>query len=330
MKTAKILIIRFSSIGDIVLTTPVIRIAKTQIKNAEVHLVTKKGFVSVVGANPYLDKIHAYEDDLKGLIGQLKRENYTHIIDLHNNLRSLKIKRSLTAPNASFKKLNVEKWLAVNFKQIHKLPNVHIVERYLETLNSFSVSNDNKGLDYFIPEEELVAKASLPETHHNGFVAWVIGGSYATKMLPNEKIVETLRNVTKPIVLLGGPEDAENGKLIASKIGKTVFNACGKFSINESASLVQQADKVLSNDTGLMHVAAAFGKPILSFWGNTIPEFGMYPYMPKNPERSTIMQVEDLRCRPCSKLGFKKCPKKHFYCMNLLEKDKIVEWINAQ
>ncbi len=323
----KILIIRFSSIGDIVLTTPVIRMAKEQIEGAEVHLVTKKSFASIVEANPYLDKIHVLEDKLKPLLAELKAEQYTHVIDLHNNLRSAKIKRAIDGPNFSFKKLNIEKWQAVNFKQIGKLPDVHIVDRYLETLTEFGVKNDNKGLDYFIPEKDKVELTALPEVHRKGYAAWVIGGSYFTKIFPAQKVIETLRRVNKPVVLLGGPEDKKAGAEIAAKLGEQVFNACGKFNLNQSASLVQQADKVLSNDTGLMHIAAAFNKPILSFWGNTIPEFGMYPYIPQNTELSTQMQVEDLRCRPCSKLGYKKCPKKHFYCMKLIDVDKVVEWV---
>lgn len=326
----KILIIRFSSIGDIVLTTPVVRIAKTQLENATVHFVTKNGFKSILEANPYIDKVHVLNDNLKSLIKELKAENFTHVIDLHNNLRSLKIKRAIDAPNSSFKKLNIEKWQAVNFKQIHKLPAAHIVDRYLDTLSKFKIKNDLKGLDYFIPESDVVPASELPETHQSGYIAWVIGGSYFTKMLPTEKIIDTLRKTSVPVVLVGGPEDMDNGKLIANKIGNQVFNACGKFNLNQSASIVKRASKVLSNDTGLMHIAAAFNKPILSFWGNTIKEFGMYPYMPMNESLSTIMEVNDLRCRPCSKLGFKKCPKKHFYCMQLLETDRIADWINAQ
>lgn len=323
----KILIIRFSSIGDIVLTTPVIRIVKEQIEGAEVHFVTKKSFASIVEANPYLDKVHVLEDKLKPLLAELKAERYTHVIDLHNNLRSAKIKRAIDAPNFSFRKLNIEKWRAVNLKQINRLPDVHIVNRYLETLQEFNVKNDNKGLDYFIPEKDKVELSDLPLSHQKGYTAWVIGGSYFTKIFPTQKVIESLRRIDKPVVLLGGPEDKNAGAEIAAKIGEQVFNACGKFNLNQSASLVEQADKVLSNDTGLMHIAAAFNKPILSFWGNTIPEFGMYPYMPQKPQLSTLMQVEGLRCRPCSKLGFKKCPKKHFYCMELMDVDKVVEWM---
>jgi ADP-heptose:LPS heptosyltransferase len=77
-----------------------------------------------------------------------------------------------------------------------------------------------------------------------------------------------------------------------------------------------------------MHIAAALRKPIVSIWGNTIPEFGMYPYFPMNSARSVISEVKDLHCRPCSKLGFKKCPKQHFKCMMLQDEVFISKSIN--
>lgn len=323
----KILIIRFSSIGDIVLTTPVIRIAKQQIPNAEIHFLTKKSFSTVLAGNPYIDKLIPVEGKLSKTIKSIKQENYDFVVDLHNNLRSSRVKRILKSPSSSFNKLNVEKWLMVNFKR-NRLPKLHIVDRYLKTLDSFGVKNDQKGLDYFIPEKDIVDKTTLPESHQNGFIGWVIGGSYFTKMLPLNKILDVGRKLNKPVVLLGGPEDAEKGQEIVSKLGKQFYNACGKYNLNQSASLVKQADKIMTNDTGLMHVAAAFNKPILSFWGNTIPEFGMAPYTPTQPESSQIMEINDLRCRPCSKLGFKKkCPKGHFYCMELIDSSEVVEWV---
>lgn len=325
----KILIIRFSSIGDIVLTTPVIRIAKEQIPGSEVHFLTKKSFHSIVKNNPYIDKCFLVEDNLSEVIEKLKEEKYDFVVDLHKNLRSAKVKRALKVPSKSFEKLNLEKWMFVNLKQ-NRMPDIHIVERYIQTLESFRVKNDNKGLDYFIDSVDEVSLTELPESHQNGYVGWVIGGSYFTKMLPANKIVEVLRKTNHPILLLGGPEDAEKGEDIRLKIGAQVFNSCGKYSLNQSASLVKQANKILTNDTGLMHIAAAFNKPILSFWGNTVPEFGMTPYLPQNPHRSKIMEIKDLRCRPCSKLGFKKsCPKKHFYCMQLYDVSEIIEWIEG-
>jgi ADP-heptose:LPS heptosyltransferase len=142
----------------------------------------------------------------------------------------------------------------------------------------------------------------------------VIGGQHATKMMPLAKLIEVCHALKSPVVLLGGPEDAAKGEAISDAIGPQVFNACGKFKLDESASLVQQALWVISHDTGLMHVAAAFKKRIVSVWGNTVPELGMHPYLPD--AGSKMVEVKNLSCRPCSKIGFSKCPKKHFQCMD--------------
>lgn len=325
----KFLILRFSSIGDIVLTTPVIRCLKQQVEGeVSVHYITKKQFAPLLESNPYLDKVHVLQDNLQATIAELKAEQFDYIIDLHNNLRTLRIKRSLPALAFSFDKLNWQKWLLVNFK-INKLPQVHIVDRYLETVKAFEVKNDGKGLDYFIPDKDVVAPAALDPALANGYVAFVIGGSFATKVMPEDKIVKICSGITLPVVLLGGKEDADRGKKIAIKAGAHVLNFCGKFNLNQSASLVQQAAKVITHDTGLMHIAAAFNKPIISIWGNTVPDFGMYPYLPRNEEASTVFEIKDLPCRPCSKLGHAKCPKKHFYCMNLIETDAVAEAANS-
>src|SRR4051812_37393796 len=144
----KFLIIRFSSIGDIVLTTPVIRCLKQQVAGAEVHYLTKRGFKAVLENNPYIDKLHLLGDDLDETILQLQRENFDYIIDLHKNLRTLKVKRGLNkVKSVSFNKLNIQKWFLTAFK-INMLPTVHIVDRYLQTIKKFGVENDGKGLDY--------------------------------------------------------------------------------------------------------------------------------------------------------------------------------------
>ena len=127
--------------------------------------------------------------------------------------------------------------------------------------------------------------------------------------------------------MLGGDEDAQKGDRIKNAVGDLVFNACGKFNINQSASLVKQANKIITNDTGLMHIAAAFKKEIISLWGNTIPEFGMYPYMPGFENKSHLLEVKSLSCRPCSKIGFEKCPKKHFDCMEKIDVVKFNQLI---
>lgn len=320
----KILIIRFSSIGDIVLTTPVIRCLKQQLKDSEIHFLTKEQFVPIVKANPYIDKFHFIKNDLKQILPQLKSENFDFIVDLHKNFRSVFVKLKLRKPSKTYNKLNIKKWLLVNFK-INLLPEIHIVDRYFKAVKILSVKNDGKGLDYFIPENEKVNISELPSTHQNGFIGFAIGGKHNTKMFPVEKIISVCKKINTPVVLLGGYEDIKTADYIKKSVGDKIYNACGKYSINQSASLVRHAEKIITNDTGLMHIAAAFKKNIISIWGNTVPAFGMYPYLPETEKnKSVIVEVKNLRCRPCSKLGYKKCPKGHFDCMQKITEEKII------
>jgi len=320
----KILLIRFSSIGDIVLVSPVIRSLKTQL-NCELHVLTKNKYRNLYASNPYVDKIHVFEKRAVEAIPELKRESFNFIVDLQKNLRSLRVKRELKLPGSSFPKLNVKKWLLVNFK-INRLEDVHIVDRYFRAVESLGVKNDGKGLDYFLPEAEYVNLKDYPPLKKNGYVGLVIGGLHKTKVLPVDKAARILNRLPWPVVLLGGKEDRENGEAIRNLTeNKQVLNACGELSLNESASLVRQAGIIITNDTGLMHIAAAFRKPIISIWGNTVPEFGMYPYEPGDEDKVVIAEVKGLKCRPCSKIGYKKCPKKHFKCMIDQDEDFIVK-----
>ena len=308
----KILIIRFSSIGDIVLTTPVIRCLKKQL-NADVHYLTKSSFKGMLNNNPYVDKVHCIDKEIsKELIAELKAENFDFVADLHHNLRTLRLKNALNISSKSFPKYNIQKWLLVNLK-IDRMPKIHIVDRYMETVSNLGIVNDMAGLDYFIPESSKVDLSQLPKIQASGYVGLVIGGQHATKMMPVSKLIEVCDSLKEPVLLLGGPEDTERGDEIVQAIGEKVFNACGKFKLDESASLVEQAKWIITHDTGLMHIAAAFKKRIVSVWGNTVPELGMYPYQADS--QSKIVEIKGLSCRPCSKIGYSKCPKGHFKCM---------------
>ena len=308
----KILIIRFSSIGDIVLTTPVLRCLKKQL-NAEVHYLTKSSFKGMLNNNPYVDKVHTIDKEVsKELIAELKAENFDFVADLHHNIRTLRLKRSLNLLSKSFPKYNIQKWLLVNLK-IDRMPKIHIVDRYMETVSNLGIVNDMAGLDYFIPESSKVDLSQLPKIQASGYVGLVIGGQHATKMMPVSKLIEVCDSLKEPVLLLGGPEDTERGEEIVQATGEKVFNACGKFKLDESASLVEQAKWIITHDTGLMHIAAAFKKRIVSVWGNTVPELGMYPYQADS--QSKIVEIKGLSCRPCSKIGYSKCPKGHFKCM---------------
>lgn len=331
-----ILIIRFSSIGDIVLTTPVIRAVKRQMPDAQVHFLTKPNFKAVVEGNPYIDELHLLKEDFNATIQDLKNAKIDFVVDLHQNLRTLKVKQALGVPSESFPKLNVQKWLLVNFKMKSLMPDKSIVERYFETVSKLGIKNDGEGLDYFIPEDSKIKQDDLPMSHWAGFVACVLGGSKGTKQLPISQWIDFATACPYPIVMLGGPEDKAMGDAIAAAIpNMKVYNSCGKFKLNESADIVRKAKVVVSNDTGLMHIAAAFQKPIVSLWGNTIPELGMYPYYGANnlkeivSNKSVIVENNNLSCRPCSKIGYDQCPKKHFKCMRDLDMKKAVDAVVA-
>jgi ADP-heptose:LPS heptosyltransferase len=312
----KILIIRFSSIGDIVLTTPVVRCLKLQLPDTEIHYLSKKSFQSILENNPYITKVHTIEKDIKEIADVLKKENFDCIVDLHNNLRSLHIKGILRKPATVFKKLNFKKWLLVNFKT-NVMPAVHVVDRYMQTIEKFGIKNDQKGLDYFIPKKDEVSTQTFPVTHQNGYIGFVIGAKHFTKQLPIEKIISICKKLNQPIILLGGKEDAERGELISKAVGSAIYNACGVYNLNQSASIIRQATKIISHDTGLMHIAAAFQKEIISVWGNTVPAFGFSPYLPA--PASKMVEVQGLSCRPCSKIGYDQCPKGHFKCMKEID-----------
>ena len=328
----KVLIIRFSSIGDIVLTTPVIRCLKQQVKDVEVHYLTKATYVALLTGNPYIDKFHFLGEDLDAITEELKKEKFDCVIDLHHNLRTMRVKKALNVKSHSFSKLNLQKWLLTNLK-IHMMPDKSIVERYFETVSSLGVTNDGKGLDYFLPENKKLSNNDIPMSHWGGYVGCVIGGSYNTKKLPVDQWKKFCELVPYPVVLLGGPEDGGDGQVIAAQDPIKIYNSCGKFDLNESAELVKIARVIVSNDTGLMHVAAAFQKPIISLWGNTSPEMGMFPYYGFNnlkervAPKSVIMEMDKLSCHPCSKLGYNRCPKKHFKCMNDLDMSFAVEQV---
>ncbi len=323
--TVKFLIVRFSSIGDIVLTTPVVRNLKQQVEDAEIHYLTKKQYVGIIETNPYVDKVHVLDDSFSELIPKLHTEHYHYLIDLHKNLRTLKVKRVLRTAAFSFNKVNWEKWLMVNLK-VNKLPDIHIVDRYMDTIKPFIEKNDMKGLDYFIPEKDEIDIATLPERFRNEYIAFAIGAQHATKRLPDEKIISICKKINQPIILLGDKNDSLVAEKALNAVGENIYNACGKYNLNQSASIVKQAKHVITHDTGLMHIAAAFKKKIISVWGNTIPEFGMYPYLPD--KNSEIIEVKGLKCRPCTKIGFKKCPEKHFKCMNDINEEQIVKLLN--
>ncbi|NLL27621.1 MAG: glycosyltransferase family 9 protein [Bacteroidales bacterium] len=316
----KILIYRISSIGDIVLTSPIVRCLKKQRPEDELHFLTRECYAETMSENPYITKLWTVKKSPMEIADNLKKENFDCMIDLHKNIRSFSLLARLRIRYYTFNKLNFYKWIFTKFKK-NLLPDIHIVDRYFKAVKNLNVKNDDLGLDFFMPKN-IQIDAKIPEK----YIVFAIGGTFFTKRYPKEKIVEFVKKSSLPVVLLGGKKDKENASFIEKSNSDKVFNLCAKLSLYGSAEIIKNASVVVSNDTGMMHIAAALHKPTVSIWGNTVPAFGMYPYFPKEiKENYVIIENKNLKCRPCSKLGFDSCPKKHFDCMQKIEADLIVD-----
>ncbi len=311
-----ILVLRFSSIGDILLCTPIFRALRQKYPNARILFLTLEKYAEVLETNPYIDEIWTINTRVSEISERLRAAHIDTIVDLHKNIRTQQVKRLLAkARYYSYHKLNMRKWLWVNLK-INSLPMKSIVQRYFEGLQALELQNDLRGLDYFIPDEDRIEmKKDIPYSHHAGYVVLGIGGSKATKRMPYQKWQELCLRLDFPMIAVGGPDERELGDLLASNIpDKKVYNACGKFGLHETADIIRRSQMVITHDTASMHMAAAFDKKIQVIWGNTSPYFGMYPYLPGESRAWHSAEVP-LRCRPCSKIGYAKCPRRHFKCM---------------
>ena len=216
----KILVLRFSSIGDIVLTTPVVRALAQQVPGAEVHFATKPAYRGLLEPNPYITKVHCLTGSLGDLVAALKAEQFDYIIDLHHNLRTRLIKLRLGVKSSSFDKLNWQKWLLVNFK-INRLPPCTSCSATWPPPPRWACKDDGRGLDYFIPAGQEVDLATLPAAVRSGYVAVAIGAQHATKRLPLEKLVELCQQLApRPIILLGGPEDAAVAEALIAAVSQ--------------------------------------------------------------------------------------------------------------
>ncbi len=321
----KILVIRFSSMGDIIYTTPVVRCLKKQLAGAEVHFLTKPAFKYIYDNNPYVDRLLLLKPDLTETIKEIKAEQYDYIIDLHNNLRTAIIKIRTGVRSSTYKKQTIRKWLSLKFN-LKLVPPVHLVDRYMKAVKFLGVKNDDQPIDYYIKADHQQDKL-LPATHQNNYVAFIIGAAHFTKRMPNEKIISICREINSPVVLLGGNDVKANGDMIAGELGSKVYNACGITSLDESVFLVSKATKVMGFDTGLTHIAEAFNRPIVSIWGGTVPELlGVQPYKVKQ----VLVAGIELPCRPCSKFGLAACPLGHFKCMYDIPESTIVDFVNNQ
>ncbi len=302
-----ILIIRLSSLGDVLLTTPLIRTFKKKYPNIEIDFVVKESYLEALKYNIHLRQILTYHPDRTNeLIKQLKEKRYNLVIDLQNNLRSRKILKNLGVETVVFKKPTFKKFLLVTTKINLLKDKMSIPFYYSKSLDNLQL--DENGLDLFIPQD-VESKLKKDEK----YIGFCPGSRHFTKMWPAEYFIELGNMLTKEgfkIVLFGGKDDKEIVKFIEGKI-KNSINLCNDNKLLQTAEDMKKCSLIVCNDSGLMHTATAVKTPVAAIFGSTVQEFGFAPYKAK----SIILENKSLSCRPCSHIGRDECPKGHFKCM---------------
>lgn len=320
----KILVIRLSSIGDIVLTSPIVRSLRGHFPEAEIHFLTKKAFVPLMQHNPHVDRVIAFEGDLKATIKGLKGEGYDFVLDLHHNIRSGMIRRRLGRPRSVYPKDRLATLLYTKLR-IGRLPDRHVVDRYAVALREMGADLDGGGLEFYLPKEARVVAGQLIGRHFTQQpIAMALGGNFATKRWPREHFVELLQRLGRPVILLGGKAEKNDAEWIAGQLKQQVLVAAGEYDLLLSAALMERCAYAVTHDSGFMHIGVALGVRLYTLWGNTVPEFGFAPY---RTDKAKILEVKGLGCRPCSKLGYDKCPKGHFKCMVDMKAEFVLEAI---
>lgn len=326
MNPGKILVIRLSAMGDVVLTTPALRSLRRRFPDARIDFLVKAAYAQVLQHNPSVDRVIPFEGEMRAAVEALRKENYDLVVDLHNNLRSKYLRRAL-APRRVV--LDKERWRTNLYIRlgIGSLPTTHVVERYQRAIAPLGCTPDDAGLDFFLMEEERErARLRLQSFSTVAPVAVVLGATKATKRWPTAYFAELLNALQLPVVLLGGPAEREEAHALLQQLQVPAFDAVGTYTIAQAAAFMRECRWVITHDTGMMHIAAAMNMKIFSIWGQTVPALGFSPY------KADWVAIENkgLNCRPCSKIGYDSCPKKHFKCMLELSPARVLEQIRAE
>lgn len=332
----KTLFLRLSSIGDIILTTPFIRVWKNTHPTSELHFVTREEYADLLIHHPSVDHVHTLDRE-RGFAGllALRRalfdERFTFVFDLHRTLKTRILTLGYPAERRAVKKLRLEKLLLVQLK-INRMRNIPpIAERYMTIAIEFGITPDGKGPEIFFPDSVRThALNTLRHLTWNGKAAIALcpGARHFTKRWPLDKYHVLCRQLAREhdmqILVFGGNDDRELGASLANA-NEHVVNLCGELNLLETAAALDVCRLAITNDSGLMHIATARRIPVVAIFGSTVREFGFFPYN----TMSIVLETSGLQCRPCTHIGRSSCPKGHFRCMNEITPQHVFEAVQS-
>ncbi|MBN1899065.1 MAG: glycosyltransferase family 9 protein [Spirochaetes bacterium] len=318
----KILIIRLSSLGDVALVHPVIK--KLHQKGHRIDLLTQKEYAPLFQANPFLEKIMAW-DKKKGnfsrVIKLVKDQKYDMIIDLQKNLRTFWLRIFFPGRSVTLKKYKFRRWLLINFK-INFLNKNSVVKNYLATLTKlgYRTSAQDAGYEIFsLPETAKKVKKLFKKGKR--FITVAPMAKWETKIWWGYKELVSMLSKKFPVLLLGTEEEAVRMKKWVT--GKNIFNLAGKLGILEMVEVIRQSSLLITNDSGIMHLGAGTETPLIAIFGCTTRGLGFFPLR----DNVRIIEVDQLRCRPCDYHGKDKCPRKHFKCMKNISVEMVLDQV---
>jgi lipopolysaccharide heptosyltransferase II len=315
----RILAIRFSSIGDILLTTPLLRAIRARHPAAHLALLTKKGFTPLVSDNPRVTEVIGLTSGqpLEQLAASLRERKFSHILDLHGSLRSRALRFLVPARWSGYRNHRVAREILIRYKKNVYPRDVPVPERYFDAARELEVTPDGEPPEFFFSAsargeaDEWLRASGL--TGEREPIALAPGAAHNTKRWPLEYWQDLAAKLTgqgDPVVTVGGPEDVTHGETIAKATGGRVVNAAGRFGLQGTGALLARCRALVSGDTGVMHMATGVGTPVVALFGPTVRPFGFFPY-----SRKAIVIERDLDCRPCTAHGSEQCPLGHHRCL---------------
>jgi lipopolysaccharide heptosyltransferase II len=335
----KTLVIRFSSIGDIVLVSPLLRVLRKKFPSAQIDFVTKKEYAELVRYNRNVNFTFEFDaapgfGGLYHLKEKIRREQYDCILDIHGSLRSRYLRTAAGAKRVmTINKRIARRTMLVNFKKNFYRDTVSVADRYIEPLRVFGIENDGEGLELFIPDNVAFGTAGkMAPLNLNRFektVGICPSAKHETKRWPQERFAEAASRLAMDhdakVLLFGGASDKAVCGWIAQAVNATcrrdtAADLSGSLTLLETAAAMEFCDVIVTNDSGLMHVASAMKKNIVAIFGSTVKEFGFFPV----GGNAVVLERPGLPCRPCSHIGRDKCPEGHFKCMNEIRVEDVV------
>ena len=313
-----ILIIRLSSLGDLILTIPLLRALRERYVAARIDLLVKKEYADLAWLFGYVDEVISFDteaEDIAEMRQELAENNYTYVLDLHSNLRS-KVLRILPHTEIDIiHKRSFRRWLLVNFKINLLKSSPDVIGRYFETAKELGVKDEGNA--------PIIETTVMQEKK----VALVPGAKHWNKRWLPEYFIAVASALIKEgyqIEIHGSAEEKALGDSIAKEFSaEQATNYCGTFSLEELPTRLASCELAITNDSGLMHLAAAVGVRTVSMFGPTVREFG---FMPRG-KNVTIIENTNLSCRPCTTIGSDHCPKGHFKCMKEITPEMVIEKI---